>query len=286
MTTRFTNSARNTLKDAAHIIETSSSGQGVFVTLTLPGGTQAAFDVMSAASGHVVNRLNTWLNRWIESGLYCYVWELQERGAPHLHYLMRLPESMKQARFLALIKAEWRKILCEISDSSGVDLFERANGGTWRHSLRYPKCQVKKVRYSYVHYLGKYLSKTKSKSGSKTTWHPGRWSGVSYPVRRKINELRFERIIPIKSVESCIEEIKALSLVLAGAALGTFLYAGIPHGEIDALSVSFKPGLTCGFAHALINLFEDGDLSPLMTMCDKALAEPSGKLAQLNPRPT
>lgn len=266
--TRFTPYLRNILKDAAHIIETDSEGQGVFITLTTPGGSDAALNAYSIASGAIVNRLNTWLNRQIQKGEYVYVWELNGSGMPHLHYLLRLKPSTNRARFQSRLKREWRSILLDVSGSSGVDLFERKEGGTWRGDARYPRIQVKKIERTYVQYLAKYLSKTKSKGDGQNTWHPGRWGAVSYRLRKEVLARRLSSVVRIDSVTRAVQEIKSLGLALAEKVAGTFLYSGIPKGDIDGISIACRKGQALPLFQAMCGLFGDGDYTGIYQFLD------------------
>lgn len=64
----------------------------VFFTGTLPGGTEDAFRTIAERSAQIVQRAKVWIyNRYKECSYSFYCWELQKRGALHLHYVAYCP---------------------------------------------------------------------------------------------------------------------------------------------------------------------------------------------------
>lgn len=260
---RFTSYARNMVRDAAHIVERYGSGKGVFVTLTFPGGTSDGYRVLAAGSDYILDRLNRWLRYKIQDGLFVYVWELQKRGAGHLHYLFRLPEGTTSRSFSVALRTQWRKILLDVSASSHVDLFRRLEGGTWKEDPTKPRVQVKAVKRTYVQYMAKYISKSRSKDGAHSAWCPRRWWGCSQEARRLVRQNRLDAVCPMRSVDSGLSAILSVVPILPATTDGVAWFPMFPGSPDKIVSISFSPGRGLEIAHALKAYFEDGDLQPL-----------------------
>ncbi len=261
--TRLTRLAKNMVCDAAHVIERDTTGDGWFVTLTIAGGTQAGYDVMSAASGYIVDRFNRWIRYKVQNGWFVYVWELQDRGAPHLHYMFRCADKTDKRALELAVQAEWRKIVLDVSGESGVDLFARAVGGTWRDDPSKPFVSARRIWGNMAGYLSKYLSKTRSKGGKAHRWHPGRWTGVSYPLRQEVQNQRVDIVLEFASEG---EARRALTMLVSRAVPAlTSVFRCQRAQMFGALVVSADTFVRQSkvIALALAALALDGDCTPL-----------------------
>ncbi|RTL34989.1 MAG: hypothetical protein EKK48_30200 [Candidatus Melainabacteria bacterium] len=262
--------------DAAHIVETSAKGRGVFVTLTLAGNTPEVFRCFSAATGYVVDRMNRWLRYKVVDSLFMYVFEFQKRGALHMHYLFRLPDGVKNREFTRELRSQWRKVLLDVSAESHVDLFRKKDGGTWRHRADKPRIQVKNLSRTYAQYISKYASKAESKSGSFDQFTPRRWWGCSREARALVREARLEAIIPTTSISTGFQGMISLLLNLGDAAITHKFSGGFPGEEADCLSVIVPRGSARSLAACFVEFFANGDLMPLqcalvsLNECNKA----------------
>ena len=255
---RFTSHGRNMVYDGCHLLETRGSGQAVFVTLTFPGGTRMAYAAAAAGSGYIVDRINRWLRSRVVDGLFAYVWELQQRGAPHLHYLFRLPIGVPRAVFECHLKTKWREILDTCSDQSGVDLYARLGGGSWRGSVKYPRIEVKAVRDSIGGYLAKYASKDASKGARSSPFRPGRWWGVSYPLRKKILVARIEVLLPVESVEAAVKLAETVCNLPPPLVTG-FKWAPLALTAVTrSVSIGSTSSMVLPLVAALFEIFGDG----------------------------
>lgn len=190
--TKFTSRASHTARDAGTLIESQNRGQGWFWTATCPGSTKECYFVFSQRSGQIVNRLNRYLRERCVDGWFVYVWEVQQRGAPHLHYMFRgdsldLFEDIRDG-----LQRQWRKILRDVSLETCVDLFARNDKRTWINYPSKPECHLKPLHSDHAHYIAKYISKSKSKSDAGSSWYPGRWSGCAYPLLRAVRLARVD----------------------------------------------------------------------------------------------
>lgn len=165
----------------------SSPVHCVFLTGTLPGGLHSAFRVMADQSARIVHRLKKWLaKRYSAHNFSFYCWELQKRGALHLHYLVYVPDDDARKRILSEFRDFWIDLLKSLSDETGVDLFERANGGTHRGDTQYVQAYAQECYKSVAAYMAKYIGKQAGKYSLE--YAPKRWSGVSRPLGALIEE--------------------------------------------------------------------------------------------------
>lgn len=255
----FTTKSKNNIRDAAHVQEMSGEGNCVFLTVTIPGGTDQAFKVCSAGSGYLVNRFNQRLRGECIDGMFCYTWELQERGAPHLHYMFRIRGALLCETFRARISDIWCRILDDVSEQTGIDLYQRKEGGTWREKKWLVQVDVRVVRRDFARYMAKYISKTRSKDGNEHGWRPGRWVGVSYPLRAKIAKFRFEVALPMRSLRVAIKSVVDIAVTLRQYAKSVKWCGGTVESAPTVLSVQAANGGGYALFKAVIDVITTGD---------------------------
>lgn len=263
MRTRFTTYAKNMTRDAAHMLEMHGAGTCVFATLTAPGSTPESFEVVAAGSGDICNRFNTWLRDHVTGGDFLYVWELQERGAPHLHYMFRLPETTNLETFGKAMQREWRQILLSVSESSEVDLFRRDKFWTWKDHAEFPRCDVRPVTHTFERYISKYISKSRSKGGVLHHVYPRRWWGCSNGLRRLVKARRFEEIVSVQDSDLGIEALQSVVAQLGSTADGVMYFERFKGCGQDSVSIRLPPGQGFEIGKAVVAYLEDGDLSQL-----------------------
>ena len=191
---KLTRYASHTVREACSIIEAEFANDCYFVTLTLPGSTDEA---LATAADCASDMLNAFMQRMRvnlgsqESGLYaCGVWEYQKRGALHFHLLIGLRDRSLVENLEGNHQRWWRKVLLHYSEKTGVDLFARKEGGTWRNSVRMPRTEVAKVRKSVSRYMSKYLAKSAREIVKEGWYPPAAWHYVSEPVWEKVKAER------------------------------------------------------------------------------------------------
>lgn len=197
--TKFGNNARRTLLRAGGALELLHGGakRVLFLTGTLPGSTDTAMDAIARYSSYIVDRLKTWLYDNGGSSYAMYVWERQKRGALHLHYAVYIDESQDGRRIYHGFKGYWYKLLCAVSTKSGVDLFAKKRGGSWKSNPKVVQAKAVWCNRSVAAYLSKYLGKRVNCTGGggwAPTYYPVRWWGVSRPLLAKLREATTERI--------------------------------------------------------------------------------------------
>jgi hypothetical protein len=137
----------------------------------------------------VVHGLKAWISKQAASTYSLYVWELQRRGALHLHYAVWVPCPAARLRLYQGFPAWWYRRMCLLSEASGVDVFERDGGkGTWAGRPDVVQARAEVCRKTISGYLAKYVSKGEGKvvgvdsEGEVTAFAPVRWWGVSRPL--------------------------------------------------------------------------------------------------------
>lgn len=264
--TKFTNWARNFVKDAAHIIETDAKGSAVFLTLTFPGRSAQSLDVVQHASGYLVDRFNRWLRYKCDGGLYTYVWELTKDGAPHLHYMFKVLHSNTLERISEECQSEWRSILLDLCEQTTCDVFERSGRGTWIGDRRVPFVAARPVRDGLAKYLSKYISKSRSKNGHAHPWCPGRWWACSANLRESVLRRRFNASVTFETESQARHGLQ--NALQRAASLFTSQLVCDPvkcHGRL-VVSCSTIAGKAREIAAALQAWMSDGELSPISAL--------------------
>lgn len=163
----------------------------LFLTGTLPGGTEDAFRAIAAHSSWIVHTLLTRIPRLIEVPardlMYQWVWEWQKRGALHWHCVIKLPGWKERDVLLSGFTDLWNSALRGLSERSGVDVFERAEGGTWKDNPETWRSRAEVLRKNPANYMSKYMSKSESKDG-KGFFSPTRWYGLSRNLHRQLRK--------------------------------------------------------------------------------------------------
>lgn len=190
--TKFTKNARHRLLEAGAVIDKECGLNAWEVTVTLPGSGKANCDALCAYSGWIMNEITRELRK--EKCLYWfYVWELQKRGALHLHLL--LADKERDLHYLAQrIEQRWWVLLQSLSARLNQDLFKKLSRGTWRQKPWKWQSHVAKIRKSTAAYFSKYAGKgsndIQSSAKFKTVGTPSRWWGSSRTVKKAITASR------------------------------------------------------------------------------------------------
>lgn len=142
-----------------------------FLTLTLPSVSNGAFEALARYSSYAMDRLNRVLNRYFvgQNLARVSVWEYQKRGALHCHLLIasHCIHAIKKAELIAYMQKAWYRILSDIGEFWGANMFLSSNGES-RNLEQLRAIKNKKdenvfvnfqiVRKSIVAYLSRYLA--------------------------------------------------------------------------------------------------------------------------------
>lgn len=198
--TKFGVNGRRTISRCAGAIEREGikNEELVFLTGTIPGSTEEAFDAVARYSSWAVKAVKTWLSDLgVKSNYSMYVWEFQKRGALHLHYCVHVPDPLVRSKVLKGWKDRWMGCIDYISKRAGVDCWRRGKGFTWATNKQVIQADAQVVRKSVGSYLSKYLSKfqgrIRRRKRSSSPWLcPVRWWGCSRPLLALMRSLSFE----------------------------------------------------------------------------------------------
>lgn len=168
------------------------SGWNTCITLTLPASTVESYQTLSDYSSYCVDRFKSWLKDQVrdrENFRYFYVWELQKRGALHLHLCVNSPSRAVLQRLREGSKSAWIRTLLRVEELSGCNMFAGRNNRDWRYHPEKIQVDVQVVRTSVAAYFAKYCSKDKRMRGSgvRVESRPVRWWGCS---RLLLGEMR------------------------------------------------------------------------------------------------
>jgi hypothetical protein len=186
------------------------------ILLTIPANYHDAFCTVASETGWVMNRVAEYLRRHLKKPLWFYVWELQKRGALHLHFCFYAPTEEQGQKLGDGIIELWLKLLEEMSEKSGNDLY-----WSGRYTKQGEKYYVSRERLinsnQRVHtgcagYFAKYSGKDSYGSargdkgfGSRTVAHPRRIWGSSQAIKNAAKELAYTGSVELPTDEAASE---------------------------------------------------------------------------------
>lgn len=224
--TKFTRAGSLAIQRAARAIDDMADTPGdiLFFTGTLPGTGAAQYEAIARWSSWMVHRLKAWVGKRVEAKYDFYCWELQKRGALHLHYALYCPDPEKSFEIRSEIKKEWIALLDEVSSRSGVDLYlNKSRGFTHAKNKKVVQADCQQVEKSVGAYLGKYLSKASGGENSTGVFGPCRWYGISRAARDLEASLRRSLRLTFSSMnqwEGAIDDLKRILENISDTAFG------------------------------------------------------------------
>lgn len=250
--------AKHMIREAASVLEDVYGKKVAFITLTIPGGTREALDLVALQSRRLLNTfLQYFRDRAAKPLDYVGVWEWQKRGALHIHMAIAVTDSMEYAYIKKHHRKWWYRALKLVSEATGTDLFERKEGGTWKGQPWRVRTECERVKKSVGRYMSKYLSKC-SKAENQDEWvPPGRWWFLSKPLYEKLKQYRW------------VETYKAESYDHAWRLLSPALDAGLKHatnffewrnpisGELKGLIMYFDAQVKYSAFYEIADAVED-----------------------------
>lgn len=195
--TAFGNNARRTILRCGGALEKfgADPSEVAFLTGTLPGSTAAAMRALQDWSSYAVNLLKAKISKLgIHDSLSFYVWELQARGALHIHYAVHVPDRVLMSKLICEFKKMWTQIVDAICEKSGIDLWERKDGGSWKIQKEVIRADAQVCRKSPGAYMAKYVSKDSFapkyiNDKNAEFLGPTRWWGCSRPLIKLMNSM-------------------------------------------------------------------------------------------------
>lgn len=190
--TKFGNNARRSLLRAGGALDkvASAPDRVLFLTGTLPGSTPEAYQAIADYAHIMVDRLKSWLSKRCGARHEFYVWELQKRGALHLHYAVYVEDWEIGERILKGFKGEWCNLLRLVGQLAECDMFQRGFGDRRVHTESSVQAYAQRTRKSVAAYLAKYCSKEAGKRSVRgCKYYPRRWWGQSRPLKALTDSL-------------------------------------------------------------------------------------------------
>lgn len=216
---QFNNVAGQRIREAGAAMEIACNRQVRFchcTTLTLPANHYAAYECLAAYSNEIVNRLFQVIRRgYKDINAYFYVWEFQKRGALHLHIAHYHPDECEGMLIGNLLIEQWHKLLVEISENSGVDMF-LAKKGDRCTVRRYHQHHTQPMNKSVAGYFSKYAGKASESPENDYVRHhsirlsPKRFWGSSFYLKRIVKENSFSLYVEFpneREAENAYQEI-------------------------------------------------------------------------------
>lgn len=190
--TRFGNNARRSLMRAGGALDrvVKDKSEIIFLTGTLPGSTPEAYQAIADYAHIIVDRLKSWLSKRALYRYEFYVWELQKRGALHLHYAVHIGDKEIGDRIINGFKEEWCNLLDMVGKLANVNLYRRGFGDRRVHVRQSVQAYAQRVHTGVAAYLSKYCSKEAGRIHLHAPkYFPRRWWGQSRPLKKLVDSL-------------------------------------------------------------------------------------------------
>lgn len=197
--TKFGLNAKRTLLRIGGAYDTvdATPGNYVFLTGTIPGGTHEAFMAMAEQAPYVTEAIAKWLKRTCPSKYWFYVWELQSRGALHIHYCVYAPDTHIRQRILSDWMGKWHSIIQEVGRKASTDMWVRKDGSHHRKGHDVLQAYAQEVHKSVAAYLSGYCGGSKDKHAMDNShpYYPARWWGCSRETTKLLKGLTEEILV-------------------------------------------------------------------------------------------
>lgn len=241
--TKFGLNAKRTLLRLGGAYDTvdATPNHYVFLTGTIPGGTHDAFMAMAKQSSWAVKSISDWLRKTCPSKYWFYVWELQRRGALHIHYCIYAPDSGIREKILRDWHSKWHSIIQGVGQRSTTDMWIRKDGTYHKEGHSVLQAYAQEVHKSVAAYLSGYCggSKDKHSSDAHSPYYPGRWWGCSRESTKLLRGLTEESIVEYSGYRAARREIQ---LAYEAISSDTPLAHHYPHKVgIGSTIVSYHP---------------------------------------------
>lgn len=189
-----------------------------FLTVTLPGSTEAAMRAMAQYSAYIVNRINRFFSNIIGSDAQnrVQVWEFQKRRALHSHIAIASKNQEGLKRIDKEFQGFCHRMFQDISKMSGIDMFERKNGTTWKDRPDMLRCDSQVVKSNACAYMSKYMGKGEGKGHNDATsgvyYYPSLWGtwgrGATKAMYQRTWRLKDRRIDAETAEKVCLKAIE------------------------------------------------------------------------------
>lgn len=225
--TRFGLDARRHILRSGAAMESrcASPQESLFMTGTLPGSTPQALVAIATHADYIVDRLKSWLSKQRQDRLDIYVWELQKRGALHIHYVTHIPDKKARDRVRRGFHREWCNLLDAVGRKAGVDMYQKGFGDGGSHDRSVVQAYAVEVEKSVAAYLSKYVSKQHNVlTKFNERYAPKRWWGRSRPLKALTDALSTRSEEVFSSLQEGIQYIRNVHDDLTGLSASQYSY--------------------------------------------------------------
>ena len=179
------------VRECSEIAVRHCGNNGIVLTATLPGSFAEGFYQVACYSGYLVSLGRQWIRDNLLGRHHVFgVWEHQERGALHLHWVVMSKDVAGLEALLAKFQPYWRKLLLELSETTKTDLFAKNADWSWRDNPDYPRCDAQWLRKNPAQYLSKYCGKEACEQLASAAFCPSRWVTLDLQTLREAVEER------------------------------------------------------------------------------------------------
>jgi hypothetical protein len=229
------------LREAGAVLDECGRERTVFLTGTLPGGSPASIRALAEWSGWAVQTITQWLRDFDEHPQFIGVWEYQKRGALHMHLCVRCQSTAVAREIRARFKERWIRVIDAIGRRSGVDMYERKTGGTWRDEKWRTRTDAQVVEKSVGTYLSKYLSKGAKETQASCALPPSAWWFCSRAVRREVQSRRQQVEITDLSKADAAEIFQKLGATIVSQERPCFAWDSPVRADEHGITALLKP---------------------------------------------
>jgi hypothetical protein len=232
---QITKYGKDSVEEAATVLEKKYGKEVAFLTLTLPGSTDAARKCLADNSSEIIDaflssmrselRKRRAINRsLVEIGDkeqqydYVFVWEFQRSGALHVHLCVALGDEFTWNVLKRNYRRWWGNVLETYGAKDDVDMFADRKGKSWQKQPGKWLVECEKVKKSVARYMAKYLSKTISKDAAEGVVPPRKFWGMGASLMAEVKAYRRSQVLPLSDfIEARREAIKAASIAASFA---------------------------------------------------------------------
>ena len=276
----ITTYGRRSVREGCAVLDEKYGKSIAFITLTLPGSTKEALETFAAHSSEILDAYfqrvrkhfsNSYDENQVERAIdYVGVWEAQTRGALHLHVAIGIFDHAMFVEMRRVHKRWWCKLLKTYSEKTGVDLFGRAQGGSWRNKWRYVQTDCSLVEKSVKRYMSKYMTKGSANGEPLPFATPRRWWLMSRELRQEVISRRESVVVLYDDIDEAIADVAAAMECIRGETQATFAMENPFNGAVVGYQMYFDEGQKRGiYEHLCALLSTEVGREFLMTIRQK-----------------
>jgi len=142
-------------------------------------------------SSYICNEISKWVKYHVTDSHWFYAWELQKRGALHIHFCLHVPNEDQRDYVLREWATFWGRTLDNIGKKACIDMWGIKNGGSHSHNKKVLQTDAQQCHTSVAAYVSSYASDGESKHSqdADSDYYPSRWWGMARRTTKILEEL-------------------------------------------------------------------------------------------------